>query len=163
MAVRAQHWCYEFPLEVICCYWLCPQLHSQWWLYWKKVYLIHRRICRYLMWNLPSFLCFQRIVPARFLVKWIVTVPFVVLKSVGPEHWAYMLHIFLCRFLQTQLFFISRWHRCAMVAICKAKKVLQRKCYSWTASDSWEQSAGPPHLCHFSYRVHCELRVLCAC
>lgn len=58
-------------------------------------------------------------------------------------------------------FFVSRWHRCTMVAICKAKKVSQRNSYPWTASGSWRQSSGPPHLCHFSYSVHSEYRPWC--
>lgn len=68
-----------------------------------------------------------------------------------------MSHIFLYWYLQNQLSCISRWHRCTMVAICKAEKVPQRNSYSWTASDRGRQSAGAPHLCHFCYGVHCEL------
>ena len=79
-----------------------------------------------------------------------------------------MSHIYLYWYLQNQLLCVSRWHWCTMVAICKAKKVPQRNSYSWTASDSWRQSAGTPHLCHFCYSVHCEwgqaeISVLCAC
>lgn len=79
----------------------------------------------------------------------------------GPENWGFMLHIFLCSLWQKQFFFVSRWHRCTVVAVCKAKKVSQRSSSSWTASDSWRQSSGSPHLCRFSHSVHSECRLRC--